>query len=71
MQSRDAVYSVNNQTESVDFILNRQFQWGVDAALFFIAADMQVFMVITPVSKTVYQPGITVEIEQNRLIQCK
>ena len=71
VQCRDAVYGVYDQAESVDFVLNRQFQRCVDTAFFFITADMQVFMVVAAIGKAVYQPGIAVEIEKDGFVQRK
>src|SRR5690348_13829405 len=37
-QLRHTINGVHRQTETVNLIVNSQFHWGVDVALFFVAA---------------------------------
>ncbi len=41
LQGRDAIYRIDCQTKAVIFVLNRQFQRGVNTAFFLVAAHVQ------------------------------
>jgi hypothetical protein len=49
-------------------IVNRQIHGGVNVSFLFVAAHMQVPMIFAPVSETVNQPGIAMEVKDDRLI---
>jgi len=67
-QPRHAVDDINGQAETVDLVFDGQFQWCVDIALFLVAAYVQMLVIGAAVGQAVDQPGVTVEIENDRLI---
>ena len=69
LQCRNAVDHVDGQAEAVDLVLDRQFQRRVDAAFFLVAAHVEVLVVGAAVGQAVDQPGVAVEVEDDRLVQ--
>ena len=63
-----AVDDVDGQVEAVDLVVDRQLQRRVDVALLLVAADVQVVVVRAAVGQPVDQPGIAVEVEDDRLV---
>ena len=63
-----AVYGVDSQGEAVYLIFDSQFERGVDVAALLIAAHVQVPVVCSVVAKPVDQPGITMEVEDDRFV---
>src|SRR5215813_1202579 len=59
---------IHGQAEAINLVLNGQFQRSVDVALFLVTADVQVLMVRATVGQAMDEPGISVEIENDRLI---
>ena len=70
-QPRDAVDHVDRQAETVDLVVDGQFQRCVDVALLLVPAHVHVFMIGAAVSQPVDQPRVTVKIEDDRFIQRK
>ena len=71
LQLRDAVNRVDCETEPVGLVVNCQFHWRVDVALLFVTAHMQVSVVRAAVGEAVNQPGIAVEVKDDRLVRRK
>ena len=67
LQARYAVDGVDCQAEPVSLVVHSQFHWGVDVALLFIAPHVQ-RLVFSGISQAVNQPGISMEIENDRLV---
>ena len=63
-----AVYSVDSQSEAVYLVLDRQLKRGIYVASLLITAHVHVLVIIPVVAEPMDQPGITVEIEDDRLI---
>ena len=71
LQPRYTVDNVDRQAEAVDLIVDGKLQWRVDIALFLVSAHVQVLAVGPPVGQAVDQPGVAVEIENDRLVDSK
>src|SRR5215470_3720977 len=71
LQFRDAVNRVDGETESVRLVVDCQLHRCVDVPLLLITPYVQVPMVCAAVGETVNQPGITMEIEDDRLVDGK
>ena len=67
LQPWNAIDGVNCQAETVSFVVHSQFHRRVDVALLFITAHMQ-GLVGAGISQAVNQPGIAVEVEDDRLV---
>ena len=65
-----AIDGVDGQAEAIDLVVYRQFHRSVDVALLLVAANMDIF-VPAGVSQAVNQVGISVEIEDDRLVYRK
>src|SRR5262249_44621972 len=59
------------QREAINSILDRQFQRRIDIALFPVTVHVEVVMVRTAIGQTMNEPGISVEIENDRLIDAE
>jgi hypothetical protein len=70
-KSGNTVYHVDGQVEAVDLIFYGEPQGCVDVPLFFISAHMKVLVIGATVCEFVNQPGIAVEVENNRLVHGK
>ena len=55
--------------EAVNLVANRQVERSVDVAFLLVAANVQVLVIGAPVSQPVDQPGIAVEVEDDRLVR--
>ena len=71
LQARHAVDDVDGETETVDLVFDGQFQRRVDIALFLVAAYVQIPVVGAAVGEAVDQPGIAVEVKNDRLVEGK
>ena len=60
---------VDREIEPVDLVADGELQRRVDIALFLVAADVEVAVVGAPVGKLVDEPGIAVEVEDDRLVE--
>ena len=67
LQARHAVDDINGEAEPIDLVFDSQFQWRVDIALFLVATYMQIVVIGAAIRQPVDQPGISVEIENDRL----
>src|SRR5262245_31607482 len=67
-QARDAIDDVDGETEAVDLVANGEIERRVDVALLFVAAHVQVLVIGAPVGQSMDQPGIAVEVEDDRLV---
>ena len=63
-----AVYDIDGQSEAVYLIFDGQFERSVDVASLLIAAHVQVLVVCPAIGKPVNQPGIAVEIKDDRFV---
>ena len=71
LQFRDAVNRVHGETESVRLVIDCQLHRCVDVALLLVTPYVKVPMVRAAVGETVNQPGITMEVEDDRLVDGK
>ena len=71
LKLRHTVDRIDSQTEPIDFVIHRQFHGRVDVAFFLVSADVKRRVVPSPVSQSVDQPGVPVEIEDDWLIGCE
>ena len=71
LQSGNVLNRIHGQSETIDPILDRQFQGGIDVALFPIAVHVHVRMVGAAVSQPVDEPGISVKIENDWFIDAE
>ncbi len=62
------VDDVNREVETIDLVLDGELQRRIDIAVLLVAADMEVLMIGPAVGEFVNQPGVTVEIENDRLV---
>lgn len=67
LKLRNTVDGVNREAEAIDFVRNGQLEGSVDIPLLLVAADVDA-SVRPAVSKPVDQPGISVEVEDDRLV---
>ena len=63
-----AVNSVDSQRVAVYLVIDCQFERRVNVAPLLLAAHVQARVVTSAVAKPMEQPGITVEIENDRLV---
>src|SRR5450755_1879220 len=70
-QARNSVNHVHGDAETVDLILNSQFQRGVDIASFLVAANVQIVMIRPPVCQAVNEPRIGMEVKDDWLVHGK
>jgi hypothetical protein len=73
LQPRHPFNNVHGKTEAVDVVVNSQLQWRVDAALFLVAAYMNVFVVPPSIRQAMNQLRIAISsvptlCEQNQLV---
>src|SRR6185295_8351164 len=68
LKFRHAINYVDCQSESINFILNRQFQWRVYISPFLVATHVNVLMVSSVVGKSMNQPRVSVKIENYWLV---
>lgn len=66
-----ALDHVHSYAEAVYLVVNCQLQWGVDVSLLLVATHVHIIVIGPAVCQPVNQPGITVEVENHRLIQSK
>src|SRR5579863_2625088 len=67
-QPGHSVDNVDGQAKTIDLVLNSQIERRVDVPFFFVTTYMQVLVVGTSVGQAMDQPGITVEVENDRLV---
>ena len=67
LQAGHTIDDIHGQAEAVDLVLDRQFQRRIDVAFFLVASHVQVCVVLAAIGEPVDQPGIAVEIEDDRL----
>ncbi len=58
---RDPVDDVNRQIETINLVLNGEFEGRIDIPFFHVAADVEVLVIGPAVGELVNQPGVTVE----------
>lgn len=68
LQFRNAIDSVDYQAETVHLVADREFERGIDIPLLLVAADMEIIVVRAPVRQLVNQPGVSMEIENDRFV---
>ena len=70
-EAGNTIDDVDRQTKPVYLVLNGQSQGRVDTAFLSITVHVHVVVVGTAVGQFVDQGGVTMEVEDNRLIICK
>src|SRR3954451_3642657 len=70
-QSRHAIDDIDDKGKAVGLIKNCQLQWRIDVALLLVTPNMQVFVVLEAIGQLVYQPWITMEVEDHWLVGSK
>lgn len=65
------VNDIYGKIKPVYLVLYGQLQGCVDITFFFIAPNVQILMIGTPVSQLVNEPGVAVKIKNNRFVQGK
>src|SRR5215471_5138957 len=68
LQGRHAINDVHSKAETIDLILDGQVQRRVDVSFLLIPADMKVLVIGPPVRQAVDQPGIAMEVEDDRSV---
>ena len=68
LETRHAVNHVGGEREAIDLIANSQFQWRIDVALLFVAADVDIRMVGSAIGELVDEPRVAVKIKYHRLV---
>ncbi len=71
LKFRYPIDDVDRQRVSIDFILDRQFHRRVDVAAFLISANVKVPVIGPVIGEPVNQPGIAVEVEDDRFVDSK
>ena len=71
LQLRNAVDHVDRQVEAIYLVANRELQRSIDVALFLIPAYMYIGVIRPTVGELMNKPGISVEVEHDRLVSCK
>ena len=62
------VDDVDRQIETVDLVPHGQLERRIDIAMFLVAAHVEVLVVGAAVGELVNQPGVAVEVENDRLV---
>jgi len=65
---RNPVDDVNRQIETIDLVLDGKLERRIDIAVFLVAANMEVVVIGATVSKFVNQPGVAMEVENDRFV---
>ena len=68
LEAGDAVDDVDGEVEAVYLVEDGELQRGVDVALFLVAANVDVVVVVALVGELVDQRGIGVEVEDDGLV---
>src|SRR5215813_14489859 len=68
LQFRNVPYHVHRQAETVDLVLDGQFQRCIDVSLFLVTADVHISVIRATVGQTMNQPGISMKVEDDWLI---
>jgi len=68
LQSGHSVDDIHGQAEAIDVVIDRQLQRRVDIAFFLVAANMHVVVIVATVRQTMNQPGLLVDVEDDRLV---
>src|SRR5208337_5665398 len=71
LKSRHAIDHVSGQAVAVDLVFNGQLHRRVDVALLLVSADVHALVVFAAIGQPVNQPGIAMEVEDDRLINGK
>src|SRR5271165_4636265 len=69
LQARHAVDGVHRQAEAVNVVVDGQFKRRVDVALLLVTAHMHVVVIVAAVSEAMNQPRVSVEVEDDRLVE--
>src|SRR3974377_1417902 len=71
LQFVHAVNRVDGETEAICLIANCQLHGRFNVSLLFVTAHMQVAVICATVSETVNQPGVAMEVKDDRLVGCE
>src|SRR5271166_3645943 len=64
------INSIDRNTEAVNLVANSQLKRCIDASLLFVTAHVHIGVVMATVSQTMDHPWISMEIKDNRFIEC-
>src|SRR5215469_2116931 len=68
LEARNPINGINRNREAIDFVVHRQLHGSVDVAFLFVAAHVQI-LIIPRISEAMNQPGISVEVENDRFVR--
>jgi hypothetical protein len=68
LESWHPVDDIHGKAESVNVVLDGQFERSTDAALFFLAVYMNVVVIRSAIGQVMYQLWIAVKVENDRLV---
>src|SRR5579872_4527064 len=68
LQTWNAVNDVDCQVETIDLILDREFERSIDIALLLVPTHVNIDVVRPAIRELVNQPRIAVEVEDHRLV---
>lgn len=67
----DEVNRVDSKTVSISLIAHSKFEWSIDISLLPVSPYMQVMLTGSLVGEPVDEPGIRVEVEDDRFVICE
>src|SRR5579864_7386404 len=68
LQLRNSIDDVHSEAETVDVVVDRQFQRRVDASFLLVSTHVDIGEIRAPVSQAVNQLRVAVEVEHDRFI---
>src|ERR1700722_5561771 len=68
LDARHSIDHIDREMEAIDVVAYRQLQRRVDVATLHVSANVNVRMVGATIGELVDQPGIAVEVEDDRLV---
>ena len=68
LKLRRAINDVHRQSKAIDLVVDRQFHGRIDVALFFVPTNVHLSVVGPPVRQAVNEPGIAMEVEDDRFV---
>ena len=68
LQPRHAIHYIHSQAEAVNVVVDGEFQRRIDVALLLVSAHMNVVVIRAPISQPMNELRISVEIEDDRLV---
>ena len=71
MKFWNPIDDVDGQRVTIDRVIDGQLHRRIYVASFNVAANVHIRMIRSVVGESMNQPGIAVEVENNRLVACK